>query len=925
MAASPDPKQLQEIKKLLDEIAKGYDTLRQKNPFDKFDSKGLQDVDQTINQLRDALDGVNARVEDFTESVSESYNAFKSIVSELGKVNSGLNESRKSYSAAASLAQKIRDHELGISNLSSKQLKQIKDKVASNQQNLKSATNLLEEEKNSLLNGRAANLLVGEELSLYNQLTDQIQKNNSNLNKNNDTYTKLNSQIDTAITKEKQLEKQLGVTGGVLKGIAKIPILGDLFDSNEALEKMEDTIRKGGSSTEALSAGFKNIGSQIKGQLLNPANLVLGAITQLISALVSTDTAAGDMAKQMNMTYSDALATREQLTGMANASYDTAVNTKGLQESYMAIGKSLGSNAMASEATLKTFTKLREQAGYTNEQLTELNKLSLVNGKSLEDNTKEILGGAKAYASRKGLVINEKDILNDVVNASASLKLSLGGSADALAKSAVQARSVGINLEQAAAMADQLLNFESSIENELSAELLLGKDLNFERARALALNNDVAGAAEEIAKQVGSSADFANMNAIQQEAIAKAAGMTKDQLAQSLMDREALAKLSGVEGKDAKEKFDNLVKQVGMEEAKRRLGNEQLSNQFEQQSVQEKFNQTVEKLKEIFMNVANALMPIFDIFSSIFNIVGPIVGLIGQMVSFMSPILKPLLLIYGAFKGIQFVNKGLVALNSLIITQNKLKLAQNTAQVATEGTKLTLGQSILATLGLQNAARAYSLVQATTGNTLTAIMAAMQQTILGSLILQGVNLLKNVGQYVYLTLQSGYRAVAESTILGSLIAQGGAIIKNIAKGAIFLAQAIATSIAQISGSAALSFGAAALIALAAGAAAYAFFNSIKGDDVMSPGTGGGGYGSRTLFGPEGAIQLNNKDTVIAGTNLFDKADDMMSAPKGALQVSNSTTPKKEVPVDTSAATNSRLDALISLTGKVNSVSTLRIQ
>jgi hypothetical protein len=201
----------------------------------------------------------------------------------------------------------------------------------------------------------------------------------------------------------------------------------------------------------------------------------------------------------------------------------------------------------------------------------------------------------------------------------------------------------------------------------------------------------------------------------------------------------------------------------------------------------------------------------------------------------------------------------------------------------------------------------------------------MEETILGRLILQGVNLLKNVGQYVYLTLQSGFRAVAESTILGSLIAQGGAIIKNIAKGAIFLAQAIATSIAQISGSAALSFGAAALIALAAGAAAYAFFNSIKGDDVMSPGTGGGGYGSRTLFGPEGAIQLNNKDTVIAGTNLFDKADDMMSAPKGALQVSNSTTPKKEVPVDTSAATNSRLDALISLTGKVNSVSTLRIQ
>ena len=37
----------------------------------------------------------------------------------------------------------------------------------------------------------------------------------------------------------------------------------------------------------------------------------------------------------------------------------------------------------------------------------------------------------------------------------------------------------------------------------------------------------------------------------------------------------------------------------------------------------------------------------------------------------------------------------------------------------------------------------------------------------------------------------------------------------------------------------------------------------KGDDIMSE----GGYGKRTLLSPEGAIKLNDKDTVIAGTNL----------------------------------------------------------
>ena len=58
----------------------------------------------------------------------------------------------------------------------------------------------------------------------------------------------------------------------------------------------------------------------------------------------------------------------------------------------------------------------------------------------------------------------------------------------------------------------------------------------------------------------------------------------------------------------------------------------------------------------------------------------------------------------------------------------------------------------------------------------------------------------------------------------------------------------------------------------------------EADDLFSPGTGGSGYGSRTLFGPEGAIALNNKDTVIAGTNLFQKGDDVVSSGEGEIQL-----------------------------------------
>ena len=55
------------------------------------------------------------------------------------------------------------------------------------------------------------------------------------------------------------------------------------------------------------------------------------------------------------------------------------------------------------------------------------------------------------------------------------------------------------------------------------------------------------------------------------------------------------------------------------------------------------------------------------------------------------------------------------------------------------------------------------------------------------------------------------------------------------------------------------------------AASFAAANQLKANDMFSAGGGGsGGYGKRTLMGPEGAIQLNNKDDVIAGTDLFGK-------------------------------------------------------
>tara|TARA_Y100000592_G_scaffold8409_1_gene11843 strand:- start:1117 stop:3300 length:2184 start_codon:yes stop_codon:yes gene_type:complete len=99
-----------------------------------------------------------------------------------------------------------------------------------------------------------------------------------------------------------------------------------------------------------------------------------------------------------------------------------------------------------------------------------------------------------------------------------------------IAMAAIQARKLGLNLSQTAKIADSLLDFESSIEKEMEASLLIGKQLNYNRARQLALEGDIAGAAKEVMDQIGGQEEFSRLNVIQRRALADSIGVSVDEL-----------------------------------------------------------------------------------------------------------------------------------------------------------------------------------------------------------------------------------------------------------------------------------------------------------------------------------------------------------------------------------------------------------
>jgi hypothetical protein len=499
------------------------------------------------------------------------------IQNEMDGIKSVFDQSTASLKSMVGAAQQFQNYQDGITKLSSEQLKNLSKKLKQERESLQNNQQALQ---NSLDQKKQETL----------RLEAQIRASQRNSQNARDLISQLD-RVNKKIEDEEELFERVNRT--LVEANAELNQMGESIDKAAKNEKLNERFEKLNKTTDKIESKL---------------GLSFGLAT-LVSLAKDADTQMGNFAKSSNKSYVETVAIRKEFDAIAAASGDNALNGMRMLQSQQAIGEALGTNAKINAADLKTFTKLREQAGLTNEEIMGMQQLSLVNGKTLEQNTKDVLGSVKAYAARNRLVINEKQILKEVSKASASIKLSLGGSAEAVAIAATKAKQFGINLEQADKMANSLLNFEESIESELSAELLTGKNLNFERARALALNGQTADAAAEIASQVGTSADFTKMNVIQQEAIAKSVGMTRDELAQSLMDREALAEVSKIEGTEQKKQYDSLVESVGQEAALKALREGSLQQLYDQQSTQEQFNNSLEKIKQTYVSF---ILPVME-------------------------------------------------------------------------------------------------------------------------------------------------------------------------------------------------------------------------------------------------------------------------------------------------------------------------
>ncbi len=290
--------------------------------------------------------------------------AFARIVDDIKGFNSGINRAKASFRGLESLASKLQSHQAGITRLSTKELEVLKKKSQDKIKDLELAKKLADEETRRLYRVRNRSQedfeAYRKSLSVSQEIGDQIQENNS-------TLKGFNEQLEEQIRLSKIADKNLGITGNLLKGISKIPVLGNLINAEDALAAAQAKAAEEGSNrTKVLGAAFKSLGKSLKENLTDPlvvGGLLFKGFKMILELGFATDKQITEMSKSMAVTKDEAALTRDRFVEIQNSSGNLLETTNNLVEAQGQLAKSFGATRGFTDAQLKDQIILTKQVG----------------------------------------------------------------------------------------------------------------------------------------------------------------------------------------------------------------------------------------------------------------------------------------------------------------------------------------------------------------------------------------------------------------------------------------------------------------------------------------------------------------------------------------------------------------------------------
>lgn len=417
-----------------------------------------------------------------------------------------------------------------------------------------------------------------------------------------------------AVTEEKKLLESFDVAKKQVNAL--ISQRGEIEKNISCLGVMPTIINSILGGLSSTSKSFGNLRGLI-GSLKTPMSALVFLVESAIDRWIELDKAAEDFRRKTGLIrgQSDTIERSARQVNIELVKY--GVNLKEAYNAAAALTEELQVAGLVTQSMIKSTAMYAANLGISEKNTAAIYGKFTALAKASGTTTDNVMMAGVGLAHMAGVPINA--VMSDMANASSETLAFLGKSPMMMMKTAIEARRLGTTLESMSKSARGLLNFQDSINSEMEASALVGKNVNFQLSRQLAFEGDIEGSRKAALEQIEMAGDFSKMNVYQQEALAKAAGMTVDEVVKQQNQQEMLNALKNSANADDRAAYAEMMK---YEEEKNKKSSENALDRgrklSREMSMQAKMAQMTNALNEAWLSIQEAMMPIADVIMPVF-------------------------------------------------------------------------------------------------------------------------------------------------------------------------------------------------------------------------------------------------------------------------------------------------------------------
>ena len=421
------------------------------------------------------------------------------------------------------------------------------------------------------------------------------------------------------------------------------------------VKELGEAMRRGEGITVGLSKAWKKFNVDTAGATLRIGSLqtaMLGLSAAYLAGIVyglkiakevfdSLAKVTSDISQATGLSVRQSYELGKASLGALTSSKNYLSNMEDVAEVQKGLIGDTGRMIPASSETLATLSNMAKMFGISQQEAGQLEARMREMGAD-EELSKKLQFHTAQLAEAEGIAPGI--ISRDLIKNSGLVAKVFSGYPEKAALAAIEIRKLGYGLEDAGKVMDHLFAVESSLTAQMEASVGLNRMIDVSKARQLAMDGDLAGMMQEMARQAGSYEQYTRLSVPQRILLAKAMGVEEETLQRSLYIQKFAGKLS-------KEQMAIIMERKDAFKDLKDLDEGMLKSRVEDIQATEVLNAQWAKLKG---QLAKALLPLFESIAGILiNVVIPAVTVIGKTVqAFLWPITALFKLFKDGFKGV---------------------------------------------------------------------------------------------------------------------------------------------------------------------------------------------------------------------------------------------------------------------------------